>query len=67
MRFQDSNKKLFPGKTTFKRTAGERTSGKRTLVSTPLRLHMLSWLCYGLVRFMTGMTGDAPGKNLGHM
>ena len=28
----------------------------------PIRLRMVSWLCYGLVRFMTGMTGYAPGN-----
>jgi cardiolipin synthase len=33
----------------------------------PIRLRMVSWLCYGLVRFMTGMTGYAPGKESGHM
>jgi cardiolipin synthase len=33
----------------------------------PIRLRMVSWLCYGLVRFMTGMTGYAPGKDSGHM
>ncbi len=31
----------------------------------PIRLRMMSWLCYGLVRFMTGMTGYAPGKDAG--
>lgn len=29
----------------------------------PIVLRMVSWLCYGLVRFMTGMTGYAPGKD----
>lgn len=33
----------------------------------PIRLRMVSWLCYGLVRFMTGMTGYAPGKDPGNM
>ncbi len=33
----------------------------------PIGLRMVSWLCYGLVRFMTGMTGYAPGKDSGHM
>jgi cardiolipin synthase len=33
----------------------------------PIRLRMISWLCYGLVRFMIGMTGYAPGKNSGHI
>jgi len=28
----------------------------------PVRLRLASWLCYGLVRFMTGMAGYAPGK-----
>jgi cardiolipin synthase len=32
----------------------------------PIRLRMVGWLCYGLVRFMTGMTGYAPGKYSGH-
>ena len=33
----------------------------------PIRLRMVSWLCYGLVRFITGMTGYASGKDSGHM
>jgi len=33
----------------------------------PIGLRMMSWLCYGLVRFMTGMTGYAPGKDPGNM
>ncbi len=33
----------------------------------PIRLRMVSWICYGLVRFMAGMTGYAPGKDSGHM
>ena len=33
----------------------------------PIRLRIMSWLCYGLLRFMTGMTGYAPGKGSGHM
>lgn len=33
----------------------------------PIRLCMVSWLCYGLVRFMTGMTGYLPDKDAGHM
>ena len=33
----------------------------------PIWLRMVSWLCYGLVRFMTGMTGYASGKDSGHM
>ncbi|MBF0257500.1 MAG: cardiolipin synthase ClsB [Desulfamplus sp.] len=33
----------------------------------PIWLRMVSWLCYGLVRFMTGMTGYAPGKDSGYM
>lgn len=28
----------------------------------PIRLRLASWLCYGLVRFMIGMAGYAPGK-----
>jgi len=28
----------------------------------PIRLRLSSWLCYGLVRFMIGMAGYAPGK-----
>jgi cardiolipin synthase len=28
----------------------------------PVRLRLASWLCYGLVRFMTGMAGYAPGN-----
>lgn len=32
----------------------------------PIGLRMVSWLCYGLVRFMTGMTGYAPGKDSRH-
>jgi cardiolipin synthase len=33
----------------------------------PIWLRMVSWLCYGLVRFMTGMTGYASGKDSGQM
>ncbi|MFA5904604.1 MAG: cardiolipin synthase ClsB [Desulfobacula sp.] len=33
----------------------------------PIRLRVMTWLCYGLVRFMTGMTGYAPGKDSGNM
>ncbi|MCM2285169.1 MAG: cardiolipin synthase ClsB [Desulfobacula sp.] len=33
----------------------------------PIWLRMVSWLCYGLVRVMTGMTGYAPGKDSGNM
>jgi len=33
----------------------------------PIWLRMVSWLCYGLVRFMTGITGYAPGKDSGHI
>jgi cardiolipin synthase len=28
----------------------------------PIRLRMVSWLCYGLVRFITGITGYASGR-----
>ncbi len=28
----------------------------------PIRLRLASWLCYGLMRFMIGMAGYAPGK-----
>jgi cardiolipin synthase len=28
----------------------------------PIRLRLVSWLCYGLMRFMIGMAGYAPGK-----
>lgn len=31
--------------------------------SQPIRRRLLSWFSYGLVRFMTGMTGYALGKN----
>jgi cardiolipin synthase len=31
----------------------------------PIRLRLASWLSYGLVRFMVGMTGYAPGKESG--
>jgi cardiolipin synthase len=27
------------------------------------RLRLVSWLCYGLVRFLIGIAGYAPGKN----
>lgn len=32
--------------------------------SNPLTRRMLSWLCYGLVRFMIGIAGYAPGYEL---
>lgn len=28
----------------------------------PIRLRMINWLCYGLLRFMTGITGYASGR-----
>ncbi len=31
----------------------------------PIRLRLMSWLSYGLVRFMTGMAGYAPSKQSG--
>ncbi|RJQ48865.1 MAG: cardiolipin synthase ClsB [Desulfobacteraceae bacterium] len=31
----------------------------------PIRLRLASWLCYGMVRFMIGMAGYAPGKEPG--
>ncbi len=33
----------------------------------PIRLRLASWLSYGLVRFMVGMTGYAPGKESGQI
>jgi cardiolipin synthase len=33
----------------------------------PIRLRLASWLSYGLVRFMVGMTGYAPGKESGQL
>jgi len=33
----------------------------------PIRLRLASWLSYGLVRFMVGMAGYAPGKQSGHI
>jgi len=32
-----------------------------------MRLRLASWLSYGLVRFMVGMAGYAPGKQSGHI
>jgi len=32
-----------------------------------VRLRLASWLSYGLVRFMVGMAGSAPGKQSGHI
>jgi len=32
-----------------------------------IRLRLASWLSYGLVRFMVGMAGYAPGKQSGHI
>ncbi len=31
----------------------------------PIRLRLVSWLSYGLVRFLTGIAGYAPGKHSG--
>jgi len=33
----------------------------------PIRLRLASWLSYGLVRFMVGMAGYAPGKESGQI
>jgi len=32
----------------------------------PILLRLVSWLSYGLVRFLTGIAGYAPGKHSGH-
>ena len=33
----------------------------------PIRLRLVSWLNYGLVRFMIGIAGYAPGKQSGQV
>jgi cardiolipin synthase len=33
---------------------------QNTWETQPLRLRLVSWLSYGLVRFMTGLAGYAP-------
>jgi cardiolipin synthase A/B len=46
--------------------AGAHQIRPNTWKRQPIGFRMVSWLCYGLVRFMTGMTGYAPGKDSGH-
>ena len=42
--------------------AGARRVFKRNLRTQTFGIRLASWLSYGLVRFMTGMTGYVPGK-----
>ena len=42
--------------------AGARRILRNHRITLPIRLRLASWLCYGLVRFMIGMAGYAPGK-----
>lgn len=46
------------------------TGARRILQSNwraqPIHLRLVSWLCYGLVRFLTGIAGYEPRKNFGH-
>ena len=44
---------------------GARRIFKGNLRTQNFRMRLASWLSYGLVRFMTGMTGYAPGKQCG--
>lgn len=41
---------------------GARRILQKTWKTQPLRLRMVSWLSYGLVRFLTGIAGYAPGN-----
>jgi cardiolipin synthase len=45
--------------------AGARRILRNHRITLPIRLRLASWLCYGLVRFMIGMAGYAPGKEPG--
>jgi len=42
---------------------GARQVFKNNWRAQPKRLRLASWLCYGLVRFLIGITGYAQGKN----
>ena len=44
---------------------GSRRIFKGNLRTQNFGMRLASWLSYGLVRFMTGMTGYAPGKQSG--
>ena len=45
--------------------AGARRIFKSSWRTQTFGMRLVSWLSYGLVRFMTGMTGYAPGKKSG--
>jgi cardiolipin synthase len=45
--------------------SGARRILQKTWKTQPFRLRLVSWLSYGLVRFMTGIAGYAPGDSLG--
>ena len=44
---------------------GARRIFKDDLRTQTFGMRLANWLSYGLVRFMTGMTGYAPGKQFG--
>ena len=46
--------------------AGARRVFERNLRTQTFGIRLASWLSYGLVRFMTGMSGYAPGKQSDH-
>jgi cardiolipin synthase len=41
---------------------GARRIFENNWITQPIRLRLVSWLSYGLVRFLKGMAGYAPGK-----
>ena len=46
---------------------GARRIFENNWITQPMRLRLASWLSYGLVRFLKGMAGYAPGKESGRV
>ena len=46
---------------------GARRIFENNWITQPIRLRLASWLSYGLVRFLKGMAGYAPGKESGQV
>jgi cardiolipin synthase len=46
---------------------GARRTSEKSWRDQTIGLRLASWLSYGLVRFMTGIAGYAPGKEAGQV
>jgi cardiolipin synthase len=46
---------------------GARRIFENNWITQPIRLRLVSWLSYGLVRFLKGMAGYTPGKESGQV